>query len=68
MALIKCPECDKDISNRAFDCPHCGFPMVKKPRSSSDKLLDVVRHILIILMTGFFIVMALLFLSAVISE
>lgn len=27
MALIKCPECEKDISTKATDCPHCGFPL-----------------------------------------
>ncbi len=27
MALINCPECNKQISNKAVSCPHCGFPM-----------------------------------------
>lgn len=27
MAMIKCPECGKDISNQAKMCPQCGFPM-----------------------------------------
>jgi len=27
MALIKCPECGKDISNQAVACIHCGFPI-----------------------------------------
>lgn len=27
MALIKCPECGKDISDRALACPNCGFPL-----------------------------------------
>ena len=26
MALIKCPDCCKDISKRADFCPHCGCP------------------------------------------
>lgn len=25
MALIKCPECGKEISNTVKNCPHCGF-------------------------------------------
>ena len=29
MALIKCPECDKEISDRAARCPKCGIPMEK---------------------------------------
>lgn len=27
MALIKCPECENEISNRAASCPNCGMPM-----------------------------------------
>lgn len=27
MALIKCPECGKEISNKAQACIHCGFPL-----------------------------------------
>jgi endogenous inhibitor of DNA gyrase (YacG/DUF329 family) len=25
MALVKCPECGKDVSTTAKKCPHCGF-------------------------------------------
>lgn len=27
MAMMKCPECGKDISDLASSCPHCGFPI-----------------------------------------
>lgn len=27
MALIKCPECGKEISDLASNCPNCGFPI-----------------------------------------
>jgi len=27
MAMIHCPECDREISDRAMMCPHCGYPM-----------------------------------------
>lgn len=27
MALIKCPECGKEISDKASACIHCGFPL-----------------------------------------
>jgi hypothetical protein len=32
MALIPCPECKKDISDKAVACPQCGLPLAK-PRS-----------------------------------
>lgn len=27
MALIKCPECDKEVSDKASSCPNCGYPI-----------------------------------------
>ena len=27
MALIKCPECNKEISDKAISCPQCGCPI-----------------------------------------
>ena len=27
MALIKCPECGRDVSSSAKSCPQCGYPI-----------------------------------------
>lgn len=27
MAIIHCPECHREISDKAVSCPHCGFPL-----------------------------------------
>ena len=38
MALIKCPECKKKISDQCGNCPHCGYPIqdyVQQERSDS---------------------------------
>ncbi len=37
MALIKCPECNKEISDKAVFCPNCGFPIqeTNRPKFSS---------------------------------
>ena len=32
MALIKCPECGKEVSDKAPACIHCGFPLEKSPQ------------------------------------
>lgn len=38
MALIICPECSTEISDKAKKCPHCGFPFeVEKEISDSSK-------------------------------
>lgn len=29
MTLIPCPECERQISNSARACPHCGYPLVE---------------------------------------
>ena len=43
MALIKCPECGKQISDKASACIHCGYPIqteqvVSPPISNSKKV------------------------------
>ena len=30
MAIINCPECNREISSNAVACPHCGNPLPKK--------------------------------------
>lgn len=30
MAMINCPECGKEISDKAESCPNCGFPLKSK--------------------------------------
>ena len=30
MALIRCPECGKEVSDKALTCIHCGCPLVEK--------------------------------------
>ncbi len=29
MAMITCPECGKEVSDKANSCPHCGAPIAK---------------------------------------
>lgn len=35
MALIKCPECGKEISDRASSCPNCGCPISQTTQADS---------------------------------
>lgn len=33
MALIKCPECGKEISDMSETCIHCGYPLKKEKKA-----------------------------------
>ena len=35
MALIKCPECSKEISDTAKNCPNCGYEK-EKPKQNDN--------------------------------
>ena len=39
MALIKCPECKREVSDKAEVCIHCGYPIAKL-RGCNDIILD----------------------------
>ena len=40
MALIKCPECGKDISDTCDQCIHCGFKLKKDFNQNKTTLLE----------------------------
>lgn len=40
MALIKCPECGKEISDRAQICPNCGFPINEYLESKQNEIVE----------------------------
>ena len=40
MALINCPECNKQISDKANSCPNCGYPISP---SESNKKVDYAQ-------------------------
>lgn len=56
MALIKCPECGKEISDKAPACIHCGFPLSKLKKEKKKNIFkydgekydlnDLVKHII----------------------
>lgn len=37
MALIKCPECKKKISDQCNSCPHCGYPITSSEESNANE-------------------------------
>lgn len=43
MALINCPECNKEISDKAKVCPHCGY--------ESNPTMDIKKNTIIIIVS-----------------
>jgi len=42
MALIECPDCHKEVSDKAVYCPSCGYPF--KPGTTSTPSSDIPGH------------------------
>ena len=40
MALIKCPECGKEVSTAAKTCPHCGYPLKEQTATNYPDPID----------------------------
>lgn len=41
MALINCPECNREISDTVKSCPHCGFEL--KPKQTNEPVNNTVN-------------------------
>jgi hypothetical protein len=59
MALVKCPECNKDVSDEAKACPYCGRPL--QP-ASAKKAANATRNgcLGLLVLVGFVIIVGLL--------
>ncbi len=40
MALILCPECLKEVSDKAQNCPNCGYPLTNESNTQTEIDLD----------------------------
>ncbi len=55
MSLINCPECNKEISDKAASCPHCGFPLLQEQPGSPSRKSNLLIAVLFI---GSFLIIA----------
>lgn len=55
MALVMCPECKKEISDRAESCPNCGYVMIKNelPKIRRSELSKVNKNMALGIMAIF---------------
>ena len=44
MALIICPECNKEVSEKAKICPHCGYPIAADQTINSCQEVTIVEE------------------------
>ena len=46
MALINCPECGKEISDKSTQCIHCGFPLsaIKKEEQTTKEIVSNTQN------------------------
>ena len=62
MALIKCPECNKEISDKADACVHCGCPTertaraIEKSKSNKLSVKFLVIGLIIVVLAILFII------------
>lgn len=43
MALIKCPECSKEVSDKAANCIHCGYPIGDMLKKEEKKMICILN-------------------------
>lgn len=56
MALIKCNECGKEISDNAKQCPHCGVELKKDTTTLKIVVISIITMILTIFIICFFFI------------
>lgn len=54
MALIKCSECGKEISDSVSSCPHCGYVYKKEKEMTTMKVVRIIIIVAIIGISLFF--------------
>jgi len=51
MALINCKECGKQVSDKAVNCPHCGYEMNKSEGMKAVNGIALIALIYLIIIT-----------------
>lgn len=46
MAMVHCPECNKEISDKAENCPSCGYVLIKNelPKIRKSELSEIKKN------------------------
>lgn len=72
MALINCPECNHEVSDKAKACPNCGHPFESQPviviKKSKWKIVSIIIVAFIILVIGVFFIFRSFWAKVFLSE
>lgn len=58
MPLVKCDECLGQVSDQAFECPHCGVPLRSRPRVKKGVTWLGLAAFVIAFAVGYYVVRA----------
>lgn len=66
MALIKCPECGAEVSDKAEKCPHCSYPIAQESEAEKIQTIEMTSKKLKsqILVSSFVIIFGVILLIA----
>lgn len=59
MALIRCPECNNEVSSQATSCPKCGYTLKNQNNTGSQKSTITAVHVIAIAYLVLFIIVLL---------
>jgi len=45
MALINCPECNKEVSDKASACIHCGYPLEERAEKNDEYYRKILEEL-----------------------
>ena len=65
MALIKCPECEKEISDQAKVCIHCGCPIKKSKNKRIENIVSQISNHKKVLIIGASIILVVCLLASI---
>ncbi len=66
MALVKCPECQKEISDTVKKCPHCGFKQNKSENKKLNGILEKLKNNKKLSIIGAIFILILIIIIAII--
>lgn len=46
MAMIKCPKCNEDVSDKSTKCVHCGHVLIEEPKLFCEECGNEIKKVI----------------------